>query len=181
MKTQEIVEQIRQGNHKKLKKLYKYFPVVKKWLISRGCDKELARDIFQETLIVFCEKCRDEDFVMTSSVDTYLFSVSKFLYYNHARKAQREQAQDLNDLEIAASNDVDEWKEYESKLNIAERAFRELGEKCKQLLEMFYLHKKSMKEIASKLELRNEKVAKAQKYRCIKNVKEQVELLMNQA
>lgn len=53
-----------------------------------------------------------------------------------------------------------------------EKALTQIGKKCQELLELFYGFGKSMAEIAKKLDFRNEKVAKAQKYKCIQKAKE---------
>lgn len=52
-----------------------------------------------------------------------------------------------------------------------------LGQKCKELLELFYFKKLSMKDISKKLGFASEKVAKNQKYRCIEKAKENLKNL----
>ena len=85
MNNQNLIVQIRNGEQKGLKKLYNYQPVIKKWLVTNGCAQEDTQDIFQQALLVFCEKCQDPNFTLTASIDTYLFSVSKFVFYEKTK------------------------------------------------------------------------------------------------
>jgi hypothetical protein len=81
MNQTNLISQIRNGEQKGFKKLYDYYPVIHKWLMSNGCAKSDTKDVFQQALLVFCEKCQDENFTLTASIDTYLFSVSKLIFY----------------------------------------------------------------------------------------------------
>ena len=79
------------------------------------------------------------------------------------------------EISDAPEFDDKEWMEKELKLRRIETANTKIGQKCQQLLKMFYGGGFSMSEIAKKLGMRNDKVAKAQKYRCIHKVKEVIE------
>ena len=71
----------------------------------------------------------------------------------------------------------DEWFQHEMKLSIVEKAIQQLGEQCRQILQLFYGAGTAMAEIAVKVGLRNEKVVKAQKYRCLQKAKENARAL----
>ena len=62
----QIITQIQKGNQKGLRKLYAYFPVIQKWLVANGCEKNQTQDIFQQALLVLCEKCQNEQFTLTA-------------------------------------------------------------------------------------------------------------------
>ncbi len=75
-------------------------------------------------------------------------------------------------------NDLDDFDEEvvknfheEKKYRFAERAFSELGERCQQLLLMFYHKKMSFKDIANVMQFKSEKIAKNQKYKCLQKAK----------
>jgi DNA-directed RNA polymerase specialized sigma subunit len=71
----------------------------------------------------------------------------------------------------------DDWFQHEEKLCIAEKAIEQLGEQCRQILHLFYGAGTAMSDIAKKVGLRNENVAKAQKYRCLQKAKENAKAL----
>lgn len=155
---------------RELKVLYRHFPEVKKLLISLGCDKTTAEDLFQEALIIYLNKKKDSAFQLTVEPIHFVKQTAKLLWFNEARKQQKINSQriDLNELE---END---WLQKEIRLQQLEKALEKIGEQCKELLQLFYGFGASMNSIAEKMGMRNEKVAKAQKYRCIQKAKELV-------
>ncbi len=171
MNDNEITEQIKKKSYNKVvKALYKYFPVVKSWVIKNSGNKADAEDIFQEALIILINKINDEQFELKSALNTFLFGISKNLWYEKLRKNKKE----IKSIEesIDLYEDAGSLIEENSKAQKAAIAFEQLGERCKQILAMFYYKKLSMLEIAEKLGFNSENVAKNQKYRCIEKAKE---------
>jgi DNA-directed RNA polymerase specialized sigma24 family protein len=110
MKDTLLITKLRAGDPKGFQKLYAYFPVIQKWLLANGCEKNQTQDIFQHALLVLCEKCQDPKFELSAKIETYLFSVSKFVWYNQARKNSRKDLPlrqvPAELLELEASNDL---------------------------------------------------------------------------
>jgi RNA polymerase sigma factor (sigma-70 family) len=161
-------------NHKHeevLKRLYKQWPQIRAFLKGVGCDKLNAEDIFQEALLIYIRKTETVDFQLTVDHYFYLRNTCKLLWYNQARK-QSKQGTTVLDSDVEALND--DWMNKELKLQSIEVALKQLGNQCRELLELFYGLGMSMVDIAIKLGLRNDKVAKAQKYRCLQKAKELV-------
>lgn len=157
-----------------LKQLYKKWPDIRKFLSVMGCKARDAEDIFQEALIIFVRKQEDPAFELTVEPFFYVRNTCKLLWYNLSRKQQKvHETDDYNDVAYLE----DEWFEKEMKLRHLERAITRIGVQCQELLQLFYGLGWSMVDIARKLDLRNDKVAKVQKYRCINKVKDQVALL----
>lgn len=154
-----------------LKVLYRHFPEVKRLLISFGCNKSTAEDIFQEGLIIYLRKKNDTSFEFQLEPIYFIKQTCKLLWMNIARKEQRHKT-------TAYSFDVedisDDWMEKELQYKQLESAFSKIGKKCKQLLQLFYGKGWTMVEIAKKLDFNNAKVTKAQKYRCIQKAKDLV-------
>jgi RNA polymerase sigma factor (sigma-70 family) len=170
MNDHEIIEALRNHRYQSaMKPLYKYRPVILKMVTRFGGTKEDGEDIYQDALVIFCRKIKQADFTLTSSLNTYLFSISKNLWKNSLRERNKNIPEDLNSE--LPDEDYD-FILHELKYRHAEEAFILLGEKCKELLSQFYFHKKPLAEIALNLGLANEKVAKNQKYRCLEKAKE---------
>jgi len=175
MKDQRILDWIRAGKQQKAyKQLYGHFAAIRKMIRENGGNKEDAEDIFQEALIIFSRKCEDPLFELTSQVSTYLYSVSRFLWNDELKKRKR-QSIITADSDMRQNDLSVQWEELihqEEKFKKAETVLSKIGEKCLQLLKFFYLDNKSMKEIAKKMELSSEKIAKNQKYKCLERAKE---------
>jgi RNA polymerase sigma factor (sigma-70 family) len=172
MQDQKILELLRsQKQEKGFYLLYKEFPKVRKLITSNGGKKEDAEDLFQEALIVLYRKATEPSFTLTSSAGTYLYSICRYMWKDELKKRNRTVAlkaeQDMEKLE----SDFNEAVEKENKLKLAEDIIRSLGEKCRELLRLFYFEMLSMKSIAQKLGFSSEKIAKNQKYKCIERAK----------
>jgi RNA polymerase sigma factor (sigma-70 family) len=158
-----------------LHSLYKKWPDVKRYMRSLGCNSTDAEDIFQEALVVFARKRAQSDFELTVDPFHYVKNTCKFLWYNQSRKESKHRTSEISDN---ISEEIDDaWFQKEQQLALVEKALLKLGEKCQQLLQLFYGKGWSMADIAKKIGLRNDKVAKAQKYRCLTKAKEEVEKL----
>lgn len=174
MKDDDIIHLIRENKYDPaMKGLYAYFLVVKKFILKNSGTRQEAEDIFQEGLVIFCGKLEKSGFVLSSSINTYLFGVCRLLWLDELKKKRRQAKAGLADL----------WNEQETEhiyhdieddrpRRQAQAAVMNLGQKCRELLELFYFKKTSMKDIAKLLGFSSEKVAKNQKYRCIEKAKE---------
>lgn len=157
--------------NKELKQLYKKFPDIKKYLATMSCDSVTAEDLFQEALLIYARKRKQEDFVLTVEPFFFVKSTCRLLWMNEARKIQGARTQSL---EYDVPEVTDDWMAKEFKIRSIEEKLSEIGEQCKELLQLFYAKGLNMVDIASKIGLRNDKVAKAQKYRCIQKLKDKL-------
>ncbi len=181
MKHTQIIELLK-GSHyaKASEKLYIYFPVVKKLVLNNGGSKEDAEDVYQEALIILLRKVQAADFVLTSSLNTYLYSICRFLWSDWLKKKNKGIEVELENYQPAFNeSELETLSKTESQNKLAEKAFQQLGEKCRQLLLLFYFKKLAMKDIALQLKFSSEKVAKNQKYRCIEKAKEKLLILIS--
>jgi RNA polymerase sigma factor (sigma-70 family) len=70
-----------------LKELYKtYFPGTRRFIMSNQGREEDAYDLFQEALMVLFQKARVQEFKLTCSFGTYLYSVVRFLWLKELEK-----------------------------------------------------------------------------------------------
>jgi RNA polymerase sigma factor (sigma-70 family) len=159
---------------KQLKALYKKWPDVKRFLSSLGCNSSNAEDLFQEALVIYVRKKEDSSFTLTVDPFYYVRNTCKLLWYNQSRKNGNHATFELEKEVIALD---DEWFQHEEKLCLVEKAIEQLGEQCRQILHLFYGAGTAMSDIVKKVGLRNENVAKAQKYRCLQKAKENAKAL----
>lgn len=159
--------------HINLKELYRKWPKIRAELKSLGCSRVNAEDIFQEALLILCRKAEEPEFMLETDAFFYVKSTSKFLWYNQARKEQKQITYELTTDVLQIDED---WLEKENQLTGIENAISQIGKQCRDILTLFYGKNLSMEEIAKKTGLRNDKVVKAQKYRCIQKVKDQLKI-----
>lgn len=179
MKDEQILQLLRNNHYDKATdKLYAYFPVVKKLILKNNGSTQDAEDIYQEALVILIRKIQDVNFTLTSSLNTYLYSVCRYLWSDELKKRSKTfKVNEDGNLNQLKSEDFTEHIKEEFEYKQAEKAFNLLGEKCKELLQLFYFNKLSMKIITDKLKFSSEKVTKNQKYRCIEKAKENLKTL----
>ncbi|MEM5539317.1 MULTISPECIES: RNA polymerase sigma factor [unclassified Olleya] len=169
MNDKKILEFFKTGQRDKaFKQLYSLYPRIEKLVLSKGGKQSDAQDVFQEALIILNRNLEQSDFKLTASFYTYLYSVSRFVWKDMQSKFTTQELHDLKDNEVSIFQHVLEEKKY----RFAENAFRELGERCQQLLQLFYLKRIPFKEIAVTMQFKSEKIAKNQKYKCLKKAKD---------
>jgi len=179
MDDSNIIELLKFGKQNKaFQKLYKNYPQVEKLILSKGGSKEDAKDIFQEALIIFYEKVTNTEFKLTSAIGTYLYSVSRFLWKDELLKRNGKTAVDVSfEFLSEESAEFQLAIEREAKFKQIESVLTQIGDKCLQLLKMFYYEDLSMSVIASKVGLKSDKIAKNQKYKCLERAKLKVKAL----
>jgi RNA polymerase sigma factor (sigma-70 family) len=175
MEQKDIVASIRNGEELALKMLYRQHKgSVTRYLISKGCNEEEAKDIFQDAVIVFYEKAKQSDFVLTSSISTYLSAVSRNIFLKKMRSKGIEISSDFDNNEAIEPIEEDEELLSNDRVAAILHVLKEMVGNCKTLLEAFYYEKKSIKEIQTVFGYNNEDTAKNQKYKCLKRLKQLV-------
>lgn len=162
--------------------------------INYNSDERIdIEDIFQDAIIVLYEKIRSSDFVLTSSLQTYLNSVCRFQLL---KKIEKNNVVEFNDNdENDDENDdsmrfnpliTDSLEEFEDateqQYNAIEKALEKMraaGGHCYELLTLFWYHRKSMNELSEIFGYTNAANTKNQKARCQKRLENMTFDLMN--
>jgi len=162
MNDQKILLCFKNGQREKaFAKLYQLYPKIESIILSKGGQKQDALDVFQESLIILYRNLEKSDFTLTSSFYTYLYSVSRFIWSDMQKKELKIVSNQLNGNEKTIIETIQE----EEQFKLAEHAFFELGERCKELLQLFYHQRMSFKDISIVMGFSSEKIAKNQKYK----------------
>lgn len=163
-----IIDCFKNGQREKaFAQLYHLYPRIEKSILSRGGSKADAKDVFQEALIIFYRNIKKANFELNASIYTYLYAVSKYVWKDLKKQFKKNELQELKGNDLESFHSVLEEKKYQK----AEEAFTQMGKRCKQILQLFYLDKLSFQKIASILQFSSEKVAKNEKYKCLKKAK----------
>lgn len=167
MTDKEIIEHLRNNKYAAaLKGMYNILPDVKKYVKANNGTTDDAEDIFQDALVILYKKVQSDNLILTVPLKTYLLAIVKNCWLQELRRRKKlPAAESSNDI---AMEELDE----EPGFIFAKAAFELLGEKCRQLLIMFYFKKEGYKKIATALAFSDEKTAKNQKYRCLQKAKE---------
>ena len=167
-----LISRIRNDDDRALAELYKtQYPMVAHFIMSNSGSPDEAKDIFQETVLIFYEKIKDGSLTLTCQIKTYLYSVCRRLWLK--KLAEKNRFSGVIDSEnfISLENETEQPEETEEKYAVMERAMNMLGEPCRTLLEDFYINASSMQDITEKFGYTNADNAKNQKYKCLMRLK----------
>ena len=174
----ELLKELAAGGRNATEKIYnQHYPIITKWIQNNGGAESDAADIYQEAIIILYEKAQAENFRLSCKIGTYLFAVSKHLWYKKIQKMQRQpgmlpgNAGNDDKLDWAYEDDINAHQERENHYHQLDTALDQLGEPCRSLLKAFYHHDKSMQEIAAEFGYTNPDNAKTQKYKCLTRLK----------
>ncbi len=174
---QNIMKRISEGDRNVIKYIYsKCYPMVKKFILNNSGNEEMSKDIFQEAMVILFRKSKDTEFVLTSRVSTFLYSVSRQLWLkqlaSNKKLINNAIEEDMNDSD--ENNPVEQLIEDDRKLKLVNHCLSMLGDPCRALLNAYYYRNLSMNEIAAEMGYTNADNAKNQKYKCFKRLKKLV-------
>ncbi len=172
MTDQDIIELIRKGRDQAaFNRLYAHFSKVQRLVRANSGSRDDAKDVFQDALIIFHRKARSADFVLTSAVSTYLFSIARNLWREELRRRNKSLTRwDVEDMPQEEA-DMPAMLAREGDYSTAEQALRSLGDKCLDVLKRFYIAKESLVDIAHALGFAGEGAAKTRKYKCLEEAR----------
>jgi RNA polymerase sigma factor (sigma-70 family) len=164
----ELFDRICKGDEKALEFIYKkYYRMMTKLVITNSGTEDEARDVYQDALVVFWQKARSGNLVLTSKISTYVYSICQNLWRKELDRKKR-----LSNEEKDSSESLDlDGPEREK---IIARCMEQLGETCRKVLTYYYFDEMSMQEIADKLGFANTDTAKTKKYKCKQKLDELV-------
>ena len=172
-----ILTGIRDRKDSILEYLYRdYYPQVLRIIVKNGGDKQDARDLFQEALIVIFNRLKKNELIIESSFHSYFISLCKFIWFQQVnQKGNFEIAyQEEKVRQPSVVEERDGNKAFEEYLNnqmekIYQRHFRKLPGDCKRVLRMFF-KRRSYTEISQKMRYAGEDYARRKKYLCMQRL-----------
>ncbi len=148
------------------------YPVIASFIKRNSGSEEDAADIFQDAITVFYHKIRSEDLQLNCAIQTYLYAVAKNIWFYKLRKQQKTVTVEPQEIEIINIEESSlailiKTEEKEMVANM----MQQIGTSCQKILSLYYFDRLRMKEIATRMALANEQVAKNKKSGCLKKLK----------
>jgi RNA polymerase sigma factor (sigma-70 family) len=172
MNENKIINYLQDGKQEKaFARLYKYFPKVEKHILINSGSKEEALDIFQDALVLLYQKVNAGEMKPEVKIDGFLVNSCRLLWSNELRKKKVRSGNDSSLGGLKAAEDDKDHFEEEEKFNSIDSALKNLGNKCRKILELFYYKSLSMDDIAKEFGYKTVKSAKVQKYKCMESAR----------
>lgn len=160
MKEAELFDRICKGDESALEEVYKKcYQMMTKMILSNSGTEDEAKDVYQDSLVVFWQKATSGNLVLTSKISTYIYSICKNLWCKELDRKKR-LAHEQKDTAVFMDDESAE------RAKIIHQCIDQLGDTCKKVLMYYYFDRLSMQEIADKLGFANTNTAKTRKYKC---------------
>ncbi len=140
-------------------------------------DKEIILDVYHDAFIILYENILSSKLVeLHSSLKTYVFSIGKYTLINRLKKESSvsDLNEDFQDNALAQVHVSEFDFGAEGEFTRVREQMAQLGEKCRELLSLFYYKKYSIEAIMHQMGYKNENTVKAHKSRCIKTLREKL-------
>mgnify|MGYP003576703298 CR=1 FL=1 len=170
--TAEILDDLKGENNQAFGQLYKkYFKVINRFVVNNSGTITDAEDLFQNTMIVFVEKLRQDDFELTASIKTYIVAIAKNLWLKNLRKTNREIefCESLNDVFYEEINNaIEQEKTYLDKL---QNFMHQISAHCKGLIHDIFFKEKDIDQIQKEYGYSTRHNAQNQKHKCVEQIR----------
>ena len=179
---EEAFEALKKGSQEAFKRVYeqnreRFIRFARKY--SLGDDDIL--DIYQDAYIAFFENVQKGKLTeLKSSIATYVTAIGKYKILERLRSRSKN-APVENRLQVVGEMDqsLDAFELEQEPLSpqqlLLRQHFERLGEKCREILRMFYYRGMNIKEIKTAGNYNSENVVKSQKSRCLKTLREAIQ------
>lgn len=155
-----------------LEEIYKStLPRVARIVYQMGGNLEMAKDIFQDAVIIYLEKQKKHTLPANVSPAAYISGIARICCIRKMKQTERYSSLDNINTDIAVPAD------YYAPPPVAKSLLdyvKATGKRCLQLLHAFYYEQHSIQDIASDFNFKTLHSASVQKYKCLEKVREQM-------
>lgn len=146
-------------------------PRVAAMVYRMGGHLEMAKDIFQDAVIIYLEKQQAKKLPDGVPAEAYITGIARILSIRKLKKSGT--AVSLDDMTGEISVPADYYAPPPVARSVLEYV-RAAGKRCLQLLQAFYYDHHSLTDIAADFNFKTPHSASVQKYKCLEKVREQI-------
>jgi RNA polymerase sigma factor (sigma-70 family) len=154
-----------------------YYRYLENYVLQNSGSTDDAADIIQETFLVFIKTVEENKYRQESGVKSFLYSIVKNLWITELRKRKSMGVRNEifeNEKESVSQDISHSLVKHESHKLIMD-LFQSLGDKCRNILLLFYYENLPMKEIMEKEDFSSEQVLRNKKHKCLKSLIEKIQ------
>ena len=154
-----------------------HYRLLENLVLTNNGSKIDAQDLIQEVLMLFIDMVQKDKYRGEASVKSFLYTIARNLWITELRKrgsdSKRNELFEINreQTEEDISNYLTRKEAQQTVIDLFER----LGERCKQILTLFYYDNLSVKDILKQTNYENEQVLRNRKYKCLKAMTDMVQ------
>ncbi|HHM20710.1 MAG TPA: sigma-70 family RNA polymerase sigma factor [Bacteroidetes bacterium] len=173
----DILEMLRSGEPPKqeraFRRLYQsYYKTIENLVNQNSGSPDDVKDVFHDGLIVLFNNAKKEDFQLTSSLKTYLYSVCRNIWLMKLRKVKKESPLKDHHKHIPMEQSIFDTLVSNDRKKFVESLLEKLSEDCRRLIVLYYFNKMKMAQLKEVFGLGSEQAAKNKKSQCMKKLRQ---------
>lgn len=145
------IEALLNNDSRVLSKIYeKYSYKIVAMVKKNSGNADDAQDIIQETLVTIYHQAKEKGFVLTCPFDAYFYLLCKRRWLNELKKRGNNKVtiiDDVTSITEEQTQQAEATEVFEQQHQLFELKFKELGQKCQELLKTSFKIK-SMEKVA---------------------------------
>lgn len=170
---QLLIQALKNGDASTVKQVYhRCFPMVAAYVQANSGNKEDVEDVFQEAWMVLLHKVKEPDFVLTSLISTYVFSIAKNIWLHKLRTQKRHLAA-VEENTYLAYDFVEETHQLQppEAENLVQNWLQKITKNCQVILTSLFINNMPMNRLMQTMGWKNKHTAANQKYKCLQQMK----------
>ncbi len=169
-----LLNQLKNEDNAAFALLYKfYFPSIAGYVKKNHGHETDAEDVFQEAIIVLLKKVRQTDFILSSSLKTYLFAIAKNVWLKKLRNNKMISVDNFEKYQSIHDTFDVELKPEPSQDAKLGAWLKKITTNCQRILKALFFYRKPMSDVMQQMGWKNKHTAANQQYKCIQQVKKQ--------
>ena len=174
--SKNIIDLIKSGDQIVLRKIYdENRDAFVKFSRKYNVEKYDALDIYQDSIIILYDNIVNGKIIdLSSKISTYLFAIGKYRIFQLHRDNKKTEL--TNNLHLEEENIYLDVNLHSEKLTKQQKLLKQyfpmLGNRCKEILKLYYFEGYNLDEITEILDYSDKKVLKSQKSRCVRQLKD---------
>lgn len=165
----QILAGIRNCDEKIVAKVYaECFSSIRHLVLYNQGTLDEARDLFQDAMVIICERLQKDDLELTCSFSTFLYAISRNLWFRrlHERKKTVCLDREISDRSLIPSGcENANVSLMEERLLMFQRHFNSLTSSCKKIIKLI-LKKSTTNQIMKAMNFSSVAYTRKRKYQC---------------
>jgi RNA polymerase sigma factor (sigma-70 family) len=146
-----------------------FFPMVERMVVNSGGDKEQAKDVFQEGMVIIYKKITKNGLELTCRFSTYLYAVCQKIWLQEKRKNVTRMRLTISEPEMVEDSEPQFHEDSEQIKQILNKHFNNLSKDCQKML-ILHFNDTPIEEIQKIMNYQNTHYVMDRKYRCKKSL-----------
>jgi RNA polymerase sigma factor (sigma-70 family) len=168
----DLIKDLKTENNFAFGKLYQdNFGKISNFVQNNSGNKTDAEDLFQDAMMVLVEKLRQDNFLLTASINTYVYAICKNLWLKKLRDRNFELSVDemqSYDFLESINDSIEDEKTYLEKLK---GYLVKISDHCNRLIQDMFFKEKTIDQIQKDYGYSTRHNAQNQKYKCVEQIR----------